>query len=48
MVSVSNKLNNPNFVNNAMKKAVEEEKARLVSYEAEKKALLDFIADLKK
>ena len=31
-----------------LKKAVEEEKARLVSYEAEKKALLDFIADLKK
>jgi valyl-tRNA synthetase len=48
VVSASNKLNNPNFVNNAMKKAVEEEKAKLAVYESEKKALQEFISDLKK
>jgi valyl-tRNA synthetase len=48
IVSTGNKLNNPNFVNNAMKKAVEEEKAKLAGLESEKKALLEFISDLKK
>jgi valyl-tRNA synthetase len=48
VVSASNKLNNPNFVNNAMKKAVEEEKSKLAVYESEKKALQEFISDLKK
>jgi valyl-tRNA synthetase len=47
MQSTANKLNNPNFVNNAMKKAVEEEKAKLENYAEEKRALLDFIKELK-
>lgn len=48
MAASANKLNNPNFVNNAMKKAIEEEKAKLAGYEADKKALLKFIEELKK
>jgi valyl-tRNA synthetase len=48
IMGVKNKLSNPNFVNNAMKKTIDEEQAKLESYEADKKALLDFINDLKK
>ncbi len=48
ITSTSNKLNNPNFVNNAMKKAVDEEKAKLETLEAEKKVMLAFIEELKK
>ncbi len=46
--AVKNKLSNPNFVNNAMKKSIDEEQAKLGNYETDKKALLDFINDLKK
>ena len=48
ITGVKNKLSNPNFVNNAMKKTIDEEQAKLENYEADKKALLDFINDLKK
>ena len=48
ITGVKNKLSNPNFVNNAMKKTIDEEKAKLDNYETDKKALLDFISELKK
>jgi len=48
IIGVKNKLNNPNFVNNAMKKTLDEEKAKLEGYEADIKVLMDLINDLKK
>ena len=48
ITGVKNKISNPNFVNNAMKKTIDEEKAKLDSYEADRNALIDFINDLKK
>lgn len=48
IASVRNKLSNPNFVNNAMKKTIDEEKVKLDNYEADMKALTEFINDLKK
>jgi valyl-tRNA synthetase len=46
--ALNNKLNNPNFINNALKKAVEEEKMKLEGYESDKKNIIAFIAELKK